>query len=433
MFDYSAAPVATLHGFTDSSFADCPDTGRSTLAYLFRHGKSIISWYSKLGTFVTTCTNHAEYSALALGAKEAEWLVTLFEQLEPDFQPTPVPMYVDNAGVVSMVLNPVDHKANKHIKIACHYTRELAETRVIAPQRVDTTDNLADVFTKPLSGPLFSKFADLLLSPLVGQASISLLRVRYHRRRWYERTASDSESESSDAAYARYEREEHKERGDYDGPTAATLAPEAAAETVPSMASPSHDEFPFEQSVPSPEPVPVPVRQMSSLDLHPMPMPCCARPPPVATIQCMGCEGTSTLDHCNLVCSECQGSEFRWFCKCMVESTFSYAHEEAKLGFHARHELVRRHSPVPAPPDLPFVDPPSGSEVLVHSAHGRAELMSAQATGAPASPLDATAPCTSPSTPPADMPVHSGCCELCAGLDDTCPCWVHYYDDEDSE
>ena len=49
-----------------------------------------------------------------------------------------------------MVFNPVDHKANKHIKIACHYTRELAATGTIAPQRIDTTFNLTDTFTKPL-------------------------------------------------------------------------------------------------------------------------------------------------------------------------------------------------------------------------------------------------------------------------------------------
>ena len=324
---------------------------------------------------------------------------------------------------------------------------------------MDTANNLADVFTKPLSGALFSKFADMLLSPLVGQASLCLLRVRYHRRRWYERTASDSDSESSDAAYARYELEEHKERGDFDDPPCTTPAPEAAApvpETVSPAVSPSYSQFPFEQSVPSPEPAPVPVHQMGSLVLHPMPMPCCAGPRPVATLQCMGCEGISTLGHCNVVCAECQGNEFRWFCKCMVENTFSYAHEDAKLGFHARDGSVRGRSPVPFPSDFPFVDPPSGSD---DSTHGRAELISAQAVDAPSSPLDPRAeflsatdaciapPCDIPSTTPAtpaipcaqpqavdiDMPVHSGCCEACAGLDPTCPCWVHYYDDEDSE
>jgi hypothetical protein len=61
-----------LHGFTDASHADCPDTSKSTIAYVFFYGGAILSWFSKLHTFVTTCTNHSEYAALAQGAKEAQ-------------------------------------------------------------------------------------------------------------------------------------------------------------------------------------------------------------------------------------------------------------------------------------------------------------------------------------------------------------------------
>jgi hypothetical protein len=75
----------------------------------------------------------------------------------------------------------------------------------------------------------------------------------------------------------------------------------------------------------------------------------------------------------------------------MVDSTFAYAAQDSKIECHARIvstagaqvPIVRQcHSPlfVPAAPStLPFVDPPSGSAVLLHSAHGRAALISAQA------------------------------------------------------
>jgi hypothetical protein len=183
----------TLHGFTDSSFGDCPDTGRSTLAYVFRYGDSVLSWHSKLCSYVNTCTNHAEYSALAAGAKEAEWLISLFNQLEPEVSCVPVPIYVDNSGVISMVLNPIDHKANKHIRISCHYTRELTCNRIIAPQRIDTKENLADVFTKALTGPLFDKFASMLLyNPIPTKyATICLLTAFAKKTRHY---SSDSDT-----------------------------------------------------------------------------------------------------------------------------------------------------------------------------------------------------------------------------------------------
>lgn len=166
-FGQSSA-VKGVHGFTDASYADCPDTSKSTIGYVFLYDGAILSWYSKLHSFVTTCTNHSEYAALAQGAKEAQWMVYLFNELEPLFAHTPVPLFVDNSGVISMVFNPVDHQSNKHIRISCHYARELADEHIIAPQRVSTEENLADIFTKPLGTTIFRK----LVGSFVKTASV---------------------------------------------------------------------------------------------------------------------------------------------------------------------------------------------------------------------------------------------------------------------
>lgn len=116
----------------------------------------MLSWFSKLHTFVTSCTNHSEYAALFHAAKEAQWLVYLFQDFKlAAGDLTPIPIYVDNSGVVSMVFNPVDHQSNKHISIEHHYSRELTALRVIAPQRLPSAENVADAFTKPLAAPAF--------------------------------------------------------------------------------------------------------------------------------------------------------------------------------------------------------------------------------------------------------------------------------------
>jgi histone deacetylase 1/2 len=136
------------------------------VAYVFFYGGAILSWFSKLHTFVTTSTNHSEYAALGYGAKEAQWLVYLFSELEPQISHTPVPLLVDNSGIVSMVFNPVEHQSNKHIRVTCHYARELTQDKVIAPQRVATEDNLADMFTKPLGGVAFKAMVEHFVAPI---------------------------------------------------------------------------------------------------------------------------------------------------------------------------------------------------------------------------------------------------------------------------
>ena len=142
-------------------------TSKSTIGYTFFYGGAVLSWYSKLHTYVTTCTNHSEYAALAAGAKEAQWLVLLFEELDRKVKHTPVPIFVDNSGVVSRVFNPVDLQSNKHVRVSCHFARELTDLKVIAPQRVSTDKNLADIFTKALGGVAFKTMVAAFIKPAV--------------------------------------------------------------------------------------------------------------------------------------------------------------------------------------------------------------------------------------------------------------------------
>ena len=143
---------------------------------VFFYGGAILSWFSKLHSFVTTCTNHSEYAALAAGAKEAQWLVSLWSELETKVQHTPVPLFVDNSGVVSLVFNPVDHQSNKHIRVSCHYARELTQEQVIAPQRVATDKNLADIFTKALGGVAFKAMIGNYVGPEAERDSAASVR-----------------------------------------------------------------------------------------------------------------------------------------------------------------------------------------------------------------------------------------------------------------
>ena len=189
VYDFeSKAKCNSLHGYCDSSFADCPDTSRSTLAYAFFYDNALLSWYSKLGTYVTTCTNHSEYNALALGGKEAEWMAMLLEELDKGRKYTPIPIFVDNAGVISMVYNPVEHQANKHVRVGCHYSRELVERKIIIPQRVPSESNIADLFTKSLGTTTFNRLTSIIMGQIkkeskpkgMDQTSEAAMMLRVH-------------------------------------------------------------------------------------------------------------------------------------------------------------------------------------------------------------------------------------------------------------
>ncbi|XP_020982513.1 uncharacterized mitochondrial protein AtMg00810-like [Arachis duranensis] len=60
-----------ITGFSDSDWAACPDTRRSTSAYRFYFGPALISWKSKKKNTGSCSFSKAEYRALATATKEA--------------------------------------------------------------------------------------------------------------------------------------------------------------------------------------------------------------------------------------------------------------------------------------------------------------------------------------------------------------------------
>ena len=66
-------------------------------------------------------------------------------------------------SAISLALNPVFHARSKHFEVDYHFIRECVLRKDLAISFVSGKDNLADIFTKPLPGPLFLLFRDKLM------------------------------------------------------------------------------------------------------------------------------------------------------------------------------------------------------------------------------------------------------------------------------
>jgi len=67
---YPLGKPLILQGFTDSDYAGCPDTRRSTSGYVFKLADCTIAWRSRKQRSVATSSTEAEYMALSLAVKQ---------------------------------------------------------------------------------------------------------------------------------------------------------------------------------------------------------------------------------------------------------------------------------------------------------------------------------------------------------------------------
>jgi hypothetical protein len=141
---------ACLLRFTDSDFANCPDTRRSVSGYCFSLGSGTITWCAHQQKTVSLSTCEAEYVAASDASKELTWLWTLLHEIEFT-QPSATPLLCDNTGGITLSEDASYHSKVKHIDIAVHTIHERVSRGQIKLHYVKSQNNTADIFTKALA------------------------------------------------------------------------------------------------------------------------------------------------------------------------------------------------------------------------------------------------------------------------------------------
>ena len=62
-----------------------------------------------------------------------------------------IPLYYDNNGTIALDKEPRSHQKSKYIERRFHLIHEYLEKKFVNVQRVDSTKNVTDPLTKPLS------------------------------------------------------------------------------------------------------------------------------------------------------------------------------------------------------------------------------------------------------------------------------------------
>lgn len=145
-----------LIAYTDSDYGGDTLTGRSTSGVLILRGGPIV-WYAQKQRLVATSTAEAEYRAVVSAIDDICWIRRIGSELGFINVEEPTPLFVDNQSAIHMLKNAHEGKitkGKKHIEIPRKFIQEHVD-RTIELKHIKSTDQLADILTKPLSRKVF--------------------------------------------------------------------------------------------------------------------------------------------------------------------------------------------------------------------------------------------------------------------------------------
>ncbi|GJY24476.1 retrovirus-related pol polyprotein from transposon TNT 1-94, partial [Tanacetum coccineum] len=118
-------------------------------------GEKLVCWSAKKQSSVAMSSAEAEYVDAAGCCAQVLWIKS--QLADYDVLYDKVPIFCDNTSAIAISNNPVLHSRTKHIDIRYHFIRDHILKGDIKLHFVPTDLQLADIFTKPLAKPSFTR------------------------------------------------------------------------------------------------------------------------------------------------------------------------------------------------------------------------------------------------------------------------------------
>lgn len=158
---YRREVLDDLVGYCDSDYAGNVDDSRSTTGFVFMLSAGAVSWSLRKHPIVTLSTTEAEYVAAAACACQCVWMQRVLNSLGYDHCRC-VTLFCDNTSTIKLAKNHVFHGRSKHINVRFHFIRDLSKDGVVKLEFCGSSEQLADIFTKPLKLEAFERLRKML-------------------------------------------------------------------------------------------------------------------------------------------------------------------------------------------------------------------------------------------------------------------------------
>ncbi|GMJ08622.1 hypothetical protein HRI_004531400 [Hibiscus trionum] len=153
---YPRDSTFNLHAYSDADYGGCKIDRKSTSGTCQFLGSMLISWFSKKQNSVALSITEAEYISLGSCCSQVLWMKQ--QLLDYGINVETIPLKCDNTSATCLTKNLIQHSKTKHIEIRHHFIRDHVIKEDVVIEYVDTLNQLADIFTKPLDKERFWSF-----------------------------------------------------------------------------------------------------------------------------------------------------------------------------------------------------------------------------------------------------------------------------------
>ena len=161
MLTYKRSDHLKVIGYSDSDFAGCVDTRKSTFGYLFQLAEGAISWKSAKQSVIAASTMEAEFVACFEATIHGLWLRNFISELRiVDSIARPLKIYCDNSAAVFFSKNDKYSKGAKHMEIKYFAVKEEVQKQRVSIEHISTNLMIADPLTKGLSPKTFNEHVE---------------------------------------------------------------------------------------------------------------------------------------------------------------------------------------------------------------------------------------------------------------------------------
>jgi hypothetical protein len=168
-----------LHGYVDSDWATCSKTGRSFTGVCVCLAGGTIAYKSKIQPIMAQSSTETKL----MGVSYFGWLILFIWSVLWDIgvpQEAASILYEDNNSCIAMAMSQKPTPRTGHMDIKYHALCKWVKRDLLKLERIDTTINLADHFTKQLRRVLFHRRVDYIFGKVPPMYSSAFAQFSKH-------------------------------------------------------------------------------------------------------------------------------------------------------------------------------------------------------------------------------------------------------------